>query len=70
MIQQKEHKEAHHAARSAVRACAKDPTNDNAEEVHAAWKAIREMDEASFRQKWIGTTIAVRMPMGSPKDRQ
>jgi hypothetical protein len=70
MIQQKEHKQARHAARSAVRAFAKDPTNNNADEVHAAWKPIREMEETSFREKWIGTMIAVRVPMRSPKDKQ
>lgn len=68
MIQQKEHKQARHAARSAVRAYAKDPTNNNADEVHAAWKVVREMDEASFREKRIGTMITVGMSMRSPKD--
>jgi hypothetical protein len=65
MIQQSEYKRSRHAARLAVRAYAKDPTDNNADEVHAAWKTVREMDEFSFREKWIGTMTAVRMPMRS-----
>ena len=70
MFQQKEHKEARYAARSAVRAYAKDPTKNNAEQVHAAWKAIREMDEASFQQNWIGRTIALQRPLKGSFDKK
>jgi hypothetical protein len=70
MIQENERKRARQDARSAVRAYAKDPTRNNADEVHAAWKAIREMDEISFREKWIGTTIAVQLPIRSEKDKK
>ena len=70
MIQQKEQKQARQAARSAVRAYAKNPTNSNADEVHAAWTAVWEMDEASFREKWIDTTMTVRTPIKSLEDKQ
>jgi hypothetical protein len=68
MIQQNEHKRARQAARSAVRAYAKDPTNQNAEEVHAAWQVVGEMDEVFLRENGIGTTMAMKMPRRRPKD--
>ena len=70
MIQQKEHKRARQAARSAVRAYANDPTNQNADQVHATWQAVWKIDEVFFREKLIGTTIAMEVPRRRPKDKR
>jgi hypothetical protein len=70
MIQPKEHKRARQAARSAVRAYANDPTNQNADQVHATWQAVWKMDEVLFRGEGIGTTIAMEVPRRRPKDKR
>ena len=39
-------------AKLAVRAYAKDPSDNNAERVHVAWKAVSVMETRSFWRQW------------------
>ena len=45
-------KKAFAAAKSAVHAYAKDPTDRHAAEVQAAWKVVKELDSYSFWRRW------------------
>ncbi len=40
------------AAKLTVRAYAKDPSDNNAARVHAAWKAVSDMKTRSFWRQW------------------
>ena len=51
------------AAKLAVRVYAKDPSDNNAARVHAAWNAVSDMETRSFWRQWqeaklTGTTSA------------
>jgi hypothetical protein len=52
-------KKAFNAAKSAVKAYAKDPSDENVEKVQAAWGAVRDMQAAAIWQQhsefWLRT---------------
>ncbi len=45
------------AAKSAVNAYAKDPSDKNAESVQTAWGAVKDMQTAPFWQQQLGTWL-------------
>ena len=54
---QDDRKKALNAAKSAVNAYAKDPSDKNAERVQGAWGAVRDMQTAPFWQQQLETWL-------------
>ncbi len=54
---QDDRKKVFDAAKSAVNAYAKDPSDKNAESVQAAWGAVKDMQTAPFWQQQLGTWL-------------
>jgi len=55
------------AAKLTVRAYAKDPSDNNAAKVYAAWKAVSEMETRSFWRQWQEAS-PVRPTSAKPTD--
>ena len=51
-MHQEDRKRMFTAAKLAVRAYARDPSDNNAAEVHATWKAVSDMETRSFWRQW------------------
>ncbi len=51
-MHQEDRKRMFAAAKLTVRAYAKDPTDNNAAKVHAAWRAVSDMKTRSFLRQW------------------
>ncbi len=54
---QNDRKKVFDAAKSAVNAYAKDPSDKNAERVQSAWGAVKDMQIAPFWQQQLGTWL-------------
>ncbi len=54
---QNDRKKALNAAKSAVNAYAKDPSDGNAARVQSAWGAVKDMQTAPFWQQQLGTWL-------------
>ena len=54
---QNDRKKVFNAAKSAVNAYAKDPSDKNAERVQAAWGAVKDMQTAPFWQQQLQTWL-------------
>ncbi len=55
------------AAKLAVRTYARDPSDNNAAKVHAAWKAVADMKTRSFLRQWKEAS-PVRSTSAKPTD--
>ncbi len=54
---QNDRKKVFDAAKSAVNAYAKDPSDKNTESIQAAWGAVKDMQTAPFWQQQLGTWL-------------
>ncbi len=55
------------AAKLTVRAYARDPSDNNAAKVHAAWRAVSDMKTRSFQRQWQEAS-PVRPTSAKPTD--
>ncbi len=56
---QDDRKKVFNAAKSAVNAYARDPSDGNAARVQSAWRAVKDMQIAPFWQQQLGTWLRV-----------